>query len=306
MTAHSIEEGPIVWRPSPDVIEKANLTRFMHQHGLPSFQSLLERAQADVAWFTEATLRFLDIRFRRPYSQVLDPSLGPAWPRWCVGADMNIVESCLDRHLATPAEHQLALVWEGEEGATRSLTYGELDTKVAQAANGLRGLGLGKGDVVALFMPMTPEVVIALLAIAKIGGVILPLFSAGVVMIGLSLLFWVGTYLAFTPHGIIRYRLGVIQAMLDSALVVRWNTLGALGFIGVAIGVSWLTNLIWDLPQSASWFSILGLLGHAFVSAMIIVGSYAFYQARREWLTAMRSALAMQSAERSQTKDGTG
>ncbi|HKZ55845.1 MAG TPA: AMP-binding protein [Anaerolineales bacterium] len=177
MTAHSIEEGPIVWRPSPDVIEKANLTRFMHQHGLPSFQSLLERAQADVAWFTEATLRFLDIRFRRPYSQVLDPSLGPAWPRWCVGADMNIVESCLDRHLATPAEHQLALVWEGEEGATRSLTYGELDTKVAQAANGLRGLGLGKGDVVALFMPMTPEVVIALLAIAKIGGVILPLFS---------------------------------------------------------------------------------------------------------------------------------
>ncbi|HLC02494.1 MAG TPA: hypothetical protein VJK02_05615 [Anaerolineales bacterium] len=146
----------------------------------------------------------------------------------------------------------------------------------------------------------------ATLLAAAIAGVILPLFSAGVVMIGLSLLFWVGTYLAFTPHGIIRYRLGVIQAMLDSALVVRWNTLGALGFIGVAIGVSWLTNLIWDLPQSASWFSILGLLGHAFVSAMIIVGSYAFYQARREWLTAMRSALAMQSAERSQTKDGTG
>lgn len=141
---------------------------------------------------------------------------------------------------------------------------------------------------------------------AAIVGVILPLFSAGVVLIGLSLLFWVGTYLAFTPHGIIRYRLGVIQAMLESAMVVRWNTLSALGFIGVALGVSWLTNLVWDLPQSASWFSVLGLLGHAFVSATVIVGSYSFYQARHEWLSAVRSALAMQSPEGAPGKDGTG
>lgn len=146
----------------------------------------------------------------------------------------------------------------------------------------------------------------ATLVAASIVGVILPLFSAGVVLIGLSLLFWVGTYLAFTPHGIIRYRLGVFQAMLESALVVRWNTLSALGFIGLAIGISWLTNLVWDLPQAGSWFSLLGVLGHAFVSAMIIVGSYAFYQARREWLTAVRSALAMPSAEGPQAEDGTG
>jgi hypothetical protein len=140
---------------------------------------------------------------------------------------------------------------------------------------------------------------------AAIVALILPLLSPGVFLIGLSLLFWLGTYLAFTPHGIIRYRLGVIQAMLESATVVRWNTLSALGFIGVAVGASWLTNLVWSLPQSASWFSVLGMLGHAFVSAMILVGSYAFYQARREWLTAVRSALAMQSAAAAQGKDGT-
>jgi hypothetical protein len=146
----------------------------------------------------------------------------------------------------------------------------------------------------------------ATLLAAAIVGVILPLFSAGVVLIGLSLVFWVGTYLAFTPHGIIRYRLGVIQAMLESAMVVRWNTLSALGFIGAAIGVSWLTNLVWDLPESGSWFILLGILGHAFVSAMIIVGSYAFYQARHEWLTAVRNALAMQGAEAARGKDRTG
>ena len=72
---------------------------------------------------------------------------------------------------------QIAVVWEGEEGTTRSLTYKELYEQVNQAANALRSLGLGKGDAVGLFMPMTPEIVVALLAIAKIGGIILPLFS---------------------------------------------------------------------------------------------------------------------------------
>jgi acetyl-CoA synthetase len=90
---------------------------------------------------------------------------------------MNIIYNCLDKYQGTPMEGQLALIWEGEEGQIRSLTYGELARSVNQAANALRGLGLGKGDAVGLYMPMTPEIVVALLAIAKIGGVILPLFS---------------------------------------------------------------------------------------------------------------------------------
>jgi acetyl-CoA synthetase len=71
----------------------------------------------------------------------------------------------------------LAVLWEGEEGVTQSLTYEELYQEVNRCANALRSLGLGKGDAIGLFMPMTPEIVIALLAIAKIGGIILPLFS---------------------------------------------------------------------------------------------------------------------------------
>ena len=70
-----------------------------------------------------------------------------------------------------------AVIWEGEEGTTRTLTYQDLYREVNKTANALRSLGLGKGDAVGLFMPMTPEIVIALLAIAKIGGIILPLFS---------------------------------------------------------------------------------------------------------------------------------
>jgi acetyl-CoA synthetase len=169
--------GPIVWQPSPATIERAHLTRFLRQHSIPDFAGLMERSTREVAWFTDSLLKYLEIEFAQPYTQVVDLSRGIAWPHWCVGGRMNIVHNCLDKYLGTPTESQPALVWEGEAGDRRSLSYGELHALVCQAAGGLRGLGLGPGDAIGIFMPMVPEIVVALLAIAKIGGVILPLFS---------------------------------------------------------------------------------------------------------------------------------
>ncbi len=169
--------NPIVWYPTPEYTDRAHLTRFMKQHGIPDYASLMQRSTEDIAWFTEAVLEYLGIEWYEPYTQVVDLSRGPQWPRWCVGAKMNIVHNLLDKYIGTATEQRPALIWEGEEGTTRTLTYGELYREVNRAANALRGLGLGKGDAIGLYMPMTPEIVIALLAIAKIGGVILPLFS---------------------------------------------------------------------------------------------------------------------------------
>jgi len=169
--------GPIVWHPTPDYVEGAHLTAFMREHGIPDFAALMRRSTEDVAWFTDAVLTYLDIQFAVPYTRVVDLARGIRWPRWCVGGRMNIVCNCLDKYIGTEVEHRPALVWEGEEGSTRTLTYRELHREVGRAANALRSLGLGKGDAIGLFMPMTPEIVIALLAIAKIGGIILPLFS---------------------------------------------------------------------------------------------------------------------------------
>ncbi len=118
---------------------------------------------------------------------------------------MNIVDNCVDKWAADPATRDRpALVWEGEEGDTRRLSYGELAAEVNRCANALRALGLGKGDAVGLFMPMTPEIAVALLAIAKIGGVILPLFSgygAGAVA---SRLADAGAKALFTADGFFR------------------------------------------------------------------------------------------------------
>lgn len=195
----------IVWRPSPDDIERANLMRFMRLHGIASYDELMERSTSDVAWFTDAVLRFLDLRFRVPYTQVVDLSRGIQWPEWCVGGQMNIVDNCVDKWAADPAAHgRVAVVWEGEEGDVRRLTYGELAAEVNRCANALRELGLGKGDGIGLFMPMTPEIVVALLAIAKIGGIILPLFSgygAGAVVTRLA---DAGAKALFTADGFFR------------------------------------------------------------------------------------------------------
>ena len=177
MTEQFTFGGDIVWRPTPGHIEHANLTAFMRTHGIKDFDELMQRSTSDVAWFTDAVLKFLDIQFYEPYTNVVDLTDGIQFPKWCVGGKMNIVHNCVDKYQWTVGSEQLAVVWEGEEGVTKSLTYNELFVEVNKTANALRSLGLGKGDAIGIFMPMTSEIVIALLAIAKIGGIILPLFS---------------------------------------------------------------------------------------------------------------------------------
>jgi acetyl-CoA synthetase len=169
--------GPIVWRPTPDYIDNAHLTKFMRLHKIPDFSELMRLSTLDVAWFSEAVLEYLDIRFYRPYTEVVNLSQGIALPQWCVNGEMNIVHNCLDKYIGTEVEHRLAMIAETEDGQSCTFTYGQLWREVNKTANALRSIGLGKGDPIGLFFPMACEIVIALLAVAKIGGVILPLFS---------------------------------------------------------------------------------------------------------------------------------
>ena len=166
-----------VWQPNPDWLAASNLQAFMARHGIASYPELLTRANTDIAWFWDAVMADLDIQFARPYTTVYDPTPGIEMPRWCVDGEMNIVHNLLDKWQTTPVRDQVALRWEGEEGVIRTFTYGQLDAEVCRCANALRGLGLGKGDAIGLYMPMIPELAVAFLAIVKIGGVILPLFS---------------------------------------------------------------------------------------------------------------------------------
>jgi acetyl-CoA synthetase len=169
--------GEIVWRPSESLVAQSRLKHFMDRHGITSAAELYKKSIADPEWFWQAVLEALQIEFYEPYRAVVDLSRGIEWARWCVGGKMNIVHNCLDKWIGTPTENRVVIRWEGEERATRVITYGELYREVNRLANGLRQLGIKKGDAVGIFMPMVPETAVALFALAKIGAVILPLFS---------------------------------------------------------------------------------------------------------------------------------
>jgi len=197
--------GEIAWRPTPELIAQSHLTKFIKKHNLSSYDELMRKSTTDIGWFWDVILKELDVRFDKPYSAIVDLSRGPAWPQWCVGGEMNIVKSLLDKHAGTPVDDRLAIRWENENGGTKNLTYAELRKQVNKTANALRSLGLKKGDVIGVFMPMTPEIVAAMLAIIKIGGIFLPLFSGYGVQAEVSRMVDAGAKALFTSDGFFRH-----------------------------------------------------------------------------------------------------
>ena len=168
---------PIAWRPTAEVIERAQLTRFMRQVGAANYDELHKFSIENVEQFTAEVLKFLDIKFEPPYEKLLDVSDGIQFPKWCAGAGLNIVEMCLDRWQTDETRNQPAVIWEGEDGETQTVTYAELLREVESFAAGLRLEGFEKGDAIGIHLPMTVKTVVALLAINRIGAIAVPVFS---------------------------------------------------------------------------------------------------------------------------------
>ncbi|HEX5503121.1 MAG TPA: AMP-binding protein [Thermomicrobiales bacterium] len=167
----------IAWRPSPAYLERSRLRRFMAAEGVASFEDLLARAAADPAWFWDAVVKDLDLQFYEPYDGVLDVSRGVPWATWFSGGRYNYVHNALDKHAAGPAAGKTALIWEGDDGASRSYTYRELYEETNRLAGALRDLGVGHGDRVGVYLPMLPQTAAATFAVSKLGAVYIPIFS---------------------------------------------------------------------------------------------------------------------------------
>ena len=169
--------GDVVWRPDALTVQRSRLRRFMDQHGIADLPSLQRRSTEDPTWFWDAVAKDIPVEFYEPYDRILDASDGIQWARWYGGGVMNIVHSCLDRHRGTAMEHKTAVIWEGEPGEVRQLTYGELDRASGRLAAALKAQGVERGDRVGVFLPMIPETAIAVLACARLGAIFIPLFS---------------------------------------------------------------------------------------------------------------------------------
>ncbi|GAA0998499.1 acetate--CoA ligase [Subtercola frigoramans] len=141
--------------PSPEFAAAANVT-----------EAIYAEASADTLefWAKQAGR----LTWAEPFTQTLDWSNAP-FAKWFVGGTLNVAVNCLDRHVEAGLGDRVAYYFEGEPGDTRTITYSELTDSVCQAANVLTGLGVKAGDRVAIYMPMIPETVIAMLACARIG-----------------------------------------------------------------------------------------------------------------------------------------
>jgi acetyl-CoA synthetase len=167
----------VAWRPSADYVADSTLAAFLRTHGIPDVETLVRRSNTDPGWYWDTIMRYFGIRFETPYHEVMDTSDGIPWTRWCVGGTTNLVLNCLDRHTDPATQEKPAVVWEGEDGMVRTWTYQQLQAETGRLAGGLRSLGLGKGDAIGIYMPMRPETLAAFFAVAKIGGIVVPLFS---------------------------------------------------------------------------------------------------------------------------------
>ena len=162
--SHNIESTLIeerLFSPSDEFVKQARITP-------DKLQQLRAEAEEDYTgfWVNRANQ---EISWKTPFSEVLDESQAPHF-RWFGDGELNISHNCLDRHLETRAD-KTAIIFEGEQGDTRHISYQELHAEVCTMANALKGLGVRCGDRVVIYMPMTPEAVIAMQACARIGAI---------------------------------------------------------------------------------------------------------------------------------------
>ena len=138
-----------------------------HIKSLAAYEAMYKRSIDDPEAFWAEIARELD--WFTPWTQVLEGRMGSA--KWFTGGKLNLSHNCLDRHVNSARSEKVAILWEGEPGEVRKLTYAELHVQVQKFANVLKGLGVKKGDRVAIYMGMSPELPIAMLACARIGAV---------------------------------------------------------------------------------------------------------------------------------------
>jgi acetyl-CoA synthetase len=177
----------VVHEPSEAFAESTNVAAFMREYGIDGYDELIERTTSDVPgepesgvdWFWDEIVDYLDVEFYSDYDAVRDDADGPQFSDWYPGGEVNVAHNVVDRHAAvdSPNRNRVALIWEGEPGDVREITFHELRRQSDRVANYLTAAGIETGDTVGLYMPMVPEVVSILYGCLKVGAIAVPIFS---------------------------------------------------------------------------------------------------------------------------------
>jgi acetyl-CoA synthetase len=166
----------VVWRPDEATLEHANATRLLRRAGVAGWPELVRRSCEEPDWFWRLAIEDLGLEFARPFESVLDASRGPEWATWFNGGRISIPHNCVHRWAVT-RPNATACVGLREDGSRDELSFAELSRDVTRLAELLVARGVERGDRVAIFLPMSPEVAVGSHAIAHIGAIQVPVFS---------------------------------------------------------------------------------------------------------------------------------
>jgi acetyl-CoA synthetase len=168
----------IAWKPSDEFIHSTRIFQWMKALGFSNYDDFLEASTTNIDWFWHEAEKVLGIQWIDSYKQTLNLDNGKMWPQWYVGGKLNCVGSAVEKWAQNPeTSNNCALIWESEQGKVRNYSFTELNEAICRVANGLKQVGLKKGDVISIYMPMIPETVMTILAAAKIGAIFSPVFS---------------------------------------------------------------------------------------------------------------------------------
>ncbi len=161
-TIESVLQETRVFPPPAELVRKANVS------GMDAYRALCAEAERDFSGFW-ARFGREELLWHKPFTKVLDES-NPPFFKWFEDGELNVSYNCLDRHLETQPD-KTAIIFEADDGTVTRVTYKELHRRVCQLANGLKSLGIGKGDRTIIYMPMSIEVIVAMQACARIGAI---------------------------------------------------------------------------------------------------------------------------------------
>ncbi len=165
------------WYPPKDLVYSSNVYSFMEARGFKDYRDLVEASVRDPRWFWGSLPEILGIEWFRDPKEVLDLSRGPEWVSWYVGGRINASYIALDLQVRRGLGSSEAFTWVGEDNVVKRYTYSDLLREVNSLAGFLLESGVNAGDVVAIYAPMMPESVVAMLAAMKIGAIAAPIFS---------------------------------------------------------------------------------------------------------------------------------
>lgn len=225
---------PFAWVPSREQLERTNVARLARRLGCDSYAELHRVSIEEPDRFWRAVRDDLGLPFASDWERVLDDSRGKEWTTWFVGARLNLAQACVHRWAAERPDEEAA-IWRSEDGERRVLGWAALSREVTRFAEALAGLGVGAGDAVGIFLPMSPEAAIASHACAHLGAIQVPIFSGFAASAIAARLADAGAKALVTADGSLRRGAVVpMKQVADEALasapsvehVVVWRRLG--------------------------------------------------------------------------------